>query len=152
MLGGICVMKKIYNKKGFKSGVFLLLISLVSTVLFLKNLSEMNTLKLVKELILMIVTYFIGATSLIRSLNEKYSKEDEIEENDERNKFNTLKSESKAFRISFNACIIFNILFVVLYIMTRIEGLLYAFIGLGLLSTFMLITIIVLSIYYNQKN
>lgn len=142
-------MKKIYNKKGFKSGVFWLLISLVSTVLFLKNLSEMNTLKLIKELVLMTITYFIGATSLIRSLNEKYSKEDEIEEKEEQNKFNILKAESKAFRVSFNACMILNLVFVLLYIMTRIEGVLYAFIGVGLLSTFMLITIIVLSVYYN---
>lgn len=143
------MMKKIYNKKDFKSGVFWLLISLVSTVLFVKNLSEMNTLKLVKELILISITYFIGATSLIISLNEKHSKEDKIQE---KNKFNTLRAESKAFRVSFNACMIFNIIFVLLYIITRIEGLLYAFIGVGLLSTFMLITIIVLTIYYDSKD
>ena len=143
-------MKKIYNKKGLNSGIFWLLLSLVSTVLFFKNLSEMNTLKLFKELIIMIITYFFGATYLIRSLNEKYSKEDEIEENNELNKLNALKAESKAFRISFYACMILYILFAVLYIITKIEGLLCALIGLGLLSTFMFITIIILLVYYNK--
>ena len=73
------------------------------------------------------------------------------EEADERQQLIQLKAESKAFRIFFYTCLIIFLLFILLYIETELEMLLVGFITLGLLSASMLLTIIILSVYYEEK-
>ena len=144
-------MKKIYNRKGFKSGVFLLLISFLSTWLLIKRWGEINQIRLVKDLVLMMITYAVGTISLVRSLNPIYNEGDMREEADERQQLIQLKAESKAFRIFFYTCLIIFLLFILLYIETELEMLLVGFITLVLLSASMLLTIIILSVYYEEK-
>ena len=145
-------MKRIYNRKGFKLGIFYLLLSFLSTWLLIVRCNDLDTMKLIKDIIIMLITYGLGSTCLVRSLSAKWSEEDAREEQDERNKLVTLKAQSTAFKISFNSCLVFELLIVLLYVKTKIEGLLYGFIAVGLLSSLMLITVIGVSIYYEEKH
>lgn len=144
-------MRRIYNKKGFKLGIFYLLLSFLSTWLLIVRWNELYTIKLVKDVIIMLITYGLGGACLLRSLSLKWSEEDVREEQDERNRLNTLKAQSIAFKISFNSCLVFELLIILLYAKTKIEGLLYGFIAIALLSSLMLITIIASLIYYEEK-
>lgn len=144
-------MRKIYNRKGFKSGIFFLVISFLSTWLLIKQWGEIDQFKSVKDLFLMVITYVIGTISLVRSLNQTYSEEDKREEADDRNQLIQLKAQSKAFSICFNTCLILCVIFVLLYIKMKLEVLLGGFVALGLLSTFMLLTMIIVSVYYEEK-
>ncbi len=142
---------KIYHKRNFKYGIFFLVLSLISMWLLVVRWEELNTMRIVKDIACTIISFIIGVIYLVRSLNRELSEEHDREEDSERNHLVTLKAQSKAFTICFYACMILAFLFILLYIWTRIEGLLWGFVGLGLLSTFMFITIVVLSFYYNSK-
>ena len=77
----------------------------------------------------MFISSVLGVTYVVRILNRKLSEEDEHEERSEPSHLVTLKAQSKAFTICFNTCMVLAFLFVLLYVWTQIEGLLWGFVG-----------------------
>lgn len=85
---------KIYNKNKFVYG-------LVSVGLGLFNIvTSVNTAFDVMGVILIVVLFAFGIELIIHSISRKYSKEDKLEELDERNQFIELKTKSKSFRLT----------------------------------------------------
>lgn len=85
---------KIYNKNKFVYG-------LVSVGLGLFNIvTSVNTEFDVMGVILIVVLFAFGIELIIHSISRKFTKEDKLEELDERNQFIVLKTKSKSFRLT----------------------------------------------------
>lgn len=84
---------KIYYRKNFISGIWLVLIGLVLLVLQRKTQADW------KDIVLIGACFFMGGGLLLRSTSPKFSKEDRLEEMDERNQLVQLKNRSCAFQI-----------------------------------------------------
>ena len=98
---------KICNKKSFLSGsVF----SLMGLLLLVTGIWKGFTVKIV---LLMILLFLIGGGEIHRSLSPRLSKIDLLEEQDERNRFITLQSQSRAFLICQTVCFLLMALFLV---------------------------------------
>ncbi len=84
---------KIYSKKKFASGIFMVLLGGANllTDILTDNVE-------IKGLILSIALFLFGFAALRRSLSEKLSREDRLEELDERNKLVELKTKSRSFQ------------------------------------------------------
>ena len=86
---------KIYHKKNFKLGLW----SLVLAALLLA--AGLLRVKFVwQDGVLWAVLSFLGGGNLIRSLSREMSREDKVEELDERNRLVKLKAQSQAYHIS----------------------------------------------------
>ena len=85
---------KIYNKKGFAWGVFLIALGLLNLITsIMRNDLDINSI------ILMAALFFLGFGAIMRGMSQRMAKEDKLEEADERNRLIALKSKSKAFRL-----------------------------------------------------
>lgn len=78
---------KIYNKKTFLFGVFAVALGALNVAAdFVNKKWEVSGIVLAAAL------FFVGIGSLMRSLSQKMSREDKVEEADERNRLIALKS------------------------------------------------------------
>ena len=85
---------KIYNKKGFAWGVFLVALGLLNLITsIMRNDLDINSI------ILMAALFFLGFGAIMRGMSQRMAKEDKLEEADERNRLIALKSKSKAFQL-----------------------------------------------------
>lgn len=86
---------KIYNKKTFMSGVFLIVLGVPTLII---NILEKDVD--VNIVILAVTLSAFGFSSVIRSISCKKTKEDKLDELDERNCLIKLKVQSKSFQIT----------------------------------------------------
>ncbi len=86
---------KIYHKKNFAEGLFMLVLGLLNLS---TGISQSSIT--VKDGIVCAALFLFGGTLLLRSLSRSASRQDKIEAMDERNQLIKLKSESRAFVIS----------------------------------------------------
>ena len=86
---------KIYHKKNFKLGLWSLVLAalLLAAGLWRGNFDW-------KGGVLCALLAFLGGGNLIRSLSREMSREDKVEELDERNRLVKLKAQSQAYHIS----------------------------------------------------
>lgn len=86
---------RIYHKKNFKLGLWSLLLAagLLAAGLWRGNLDW-------KDGVLSALLALLGGGNLIRSLSREKSREDKLEELDERNRLVKLKAQSQAYHIS----------------------------------------------------
>ncbi len=86
---------KIYHKKNFKLGLWSLVLAalLLAAGLWRGNFDW-------KDGVLCALLAFLGGGNLIRSLSREMSREDKVEELDERNRLVKLKAQSQAYHIS----------------------------------------------------
>lgn len=98
---------KIYNKKGLLSGVICTLLGVWSIFWDFGNPNK-NLIVQIRDIVLSIVLLSVGITSFWRAFSKKATKEDFIEENDERNKLIVYKSKSRMLDI------VYGILFIVM--------------------------------------
>lgn len=85
---------KIYHKKNFSIGLWALLLAVLSLALSLRR-GDFDW----KDGVLITLLVFLGAGSLIRSTSRRFSREDKLEEMDERNRLVKLKAQSQAYYI-----------------------------------------------------
>lgn len=98
---------KIYHKKRFAFGA-------VSTALGLLNLATgIKTGIGISDMILILALFLVGGVSITRSLSRKLSREDKLEEMDERNRLIELKSRSRALRLTQGICFVLLLVFLV---------------------------------------
>ncbi len=143
-------MKKIYNKKGFKSGVFFFILAIIGTITISLRFNSLDDLKIIKSIIINTVCFLLAITKIYRSLSFKYSDEDDREE-DERGELVTLKAQSTSFMICFIVCMAISVLLILAYVVKRLEVFLYLYIPFGIMSGIMFITVIVTTLYYESK-
>ena len=138
---------KIYHKKNFLEGAFLL--GLGAANLIAGFLRQDFTLK---GGILCGVLFLLGGTLLARSLSKAASRRDRIEDMDERNQLVRLKSGSKAFAISQTLSFVLILGCVAAYAATRNRDFLGIIVGLGLAWGISAITDIFTFFYYESRN
>jgi len=84
---------KIYHKKNFAFGLFSLFLGVLNLALAALRGFDLKSGVLIALLLIM------GGAGLIRSLSQKYSREDRVEELDERNRLVKLRAQSQTYAI-----------------------------------------------------
>ena len=138
---------KIYNKKVFASGVFMVALGLLNLITsMMRQDFDMNSIILIAAL------FVLGFGSIMRSISQRMAKEDKLEELDERNRLIALKSKSKSFRLTQ---IISFTLMLALLVMGKVsgyEGFIAMGVGLAFAFTISMFAEIFTYMYYESKN
>ena len=138
---------KIYNKKVFASGIFMAALGLLNLIT-----SIMRKALDINSIILIAALFVLGFGSIMRSMSQRITKEDKLEELDERNRLITLKSKSKSFQLTQ---MISFILMLVLLVMGKVfdyEGFIAMGVGLAFAFTISMFAEIFTYMYYESKN
>ncbi len=138
---------KIYNKKVFASGVFMVALGLLNLIT-----SMMRQDFDINSIILIAALFVLGFGSIMRSISQRMAKEDKLEELDERNRLIALKSKSKSFRLTQ---IISFALMLALLVMGKVsgyEGFIAMGVGLAFAFAISMFTEIFTYMYYESKN
>jgi len=143
--------KKIYNKKKFWSGIVFLLIAVVGIPLDIIRSDDLSAMRNIKHVLMDTFCVLLGVTEVYRSLSNSCTKEDQ-QNDDEREKLITLKSKSSAFSITFYICATIAVLTVLAFAKTKQEEFVGIFVGIGIVSTIMIITEISCYFYHDKRN
>lgn len=138
---------KIYNRKKFAVGVLVILLATVNLLM-----DVVNQTTDVNGIILVTALYLFGFGAVLRSLSKKLTREDKLEELDERNQLIALKSKSKAFVL---AEVISFVLMLGLLVMGKVSGnteLIAIGVGLAFAVAILMLTELFTSMYYEEKN
>lgn len=138
---------KIYSKKKFAFGVFLVVLGAANLVLDI-----INRMLDIKGIIIVAALLLIGAGEIMSSLSQKMTREDKLEGLDERNKLITLESKSKAFQLTQGISFCLMLAF---FVMGKVSGEdLFISIGLGLgfAYTISMFTELFTYFYYEKHN
>ena len=138
---------KIYSKKSFAGGAFMVALGTLNLITDLMNQTfEIN------DIVLVIALYFLGGGMIIRSLSRKCTREDKLDEMDERNQLIALKSQSKSLRLTQ---IISFLLMLALLVMGKIsgyDGFISMGVGMAFAFSISMFTEIFTFMYYEHKN
>jgi len=145
------MIKKIYNKKKFFSGIIFLLVATFSVPTTIIRFNDLNALRNTKNIIIDIICILIGITEVYRSLSIKCVEEDE-KNNDERENLVKMKSKSSAFNITFSICLTITVICMVALALTKNILLGGIFIGICIVPVIMIIAEISSSFYHNKRN
>ena len=138
---------KIYNKKTFVSGVFLIALGVLNVIT-----SAVTKGFDIESILLIVALFALGAASILRSTSQKMAKEDKIEGRDERNRLIDWKSKSKAFELT--RILSFVLMLVLMVIGKVINEKMLIFMGAGLAIAFAISMFaeIFTYVYYESKN
>lgn len=142
---------KIYNKKGFVWGVFWLTLGVCGLVMELFIHPSDFLPETVKGIIIYSILVLIGLTGFLRAFSVKATREDFIEENDERNKLINLKSEAKTNRLMLGVYVLFVIFGGIGFYCTEELGWAVVCVVALLQITIWFITSIVTFMYYEKR-
>lgn len=138
---------KIYNKALFASGVFMLALSTINLVMnIMQNDVDTNTL------ILVIVLFVLGLSSVTRSVSRQKTREDRLEQRDERNQLVELKSKSKSFQLTQTIAFVFMLIFFVAGKLSGDTNFVAMGVGLGFVFTISMFAELFTYLYYEAKN
>lgn len=138
---------KIYNRKKFASGIFLLLLGLLRfTPLFAGREWD------VKSIFWTAVLLLLGVSELVHSLSSRLTRQDKLEERDERNRLVDWKAKSMTLKITHAIYLVLGWIFLIMGVIRQAD--IVMAVGLGLLFTFPIgmFTELFTSIYYESKN
>ena len=133
-----------HRKKNFTFGLFALLLGALNLARSALQGFDRNDGVLVGLLLL------LAGASVVRSLSPRWSREDKVEERDERNQLVKLKSRSRAYYISQIAFLAAELVLIAWGKTTGQETLIY--VGLGLMAAFFisLVTDFFTWVYYDE--
>ena len=138
---------KIYNKKKFAFGVGMTVLGTANLILDIVN----NSLD-VKSVIIILALFLFGIGDIMRSLSQKMSREDKVDELDERNQFIALKSKSKAFRLTQIISFILMVILLVAGKTTGYDGFIAIAVGLAFSFSISMFSEIFAYFHYETKN
>jgi len=150
---------KIYNKKGFWSGVFFLVLAVTSIPIMMNNSHDWNSARNIKSIIVTIFCVFIGLGQVLRGLDSKCTEEDE-QNDDERQRLVDLKTKSSAYTASLYFCIVLSLLLAItigvkksdtLLGVATFNGLIGILVGVGITTSIMFIAAIAANIYHDNR-
>lgn len=141
---------KIYNRKGFIWGIVWTVLGGLRLLLLVIQPEDM-TAQLVKGIIVGVVLLTLGLSGFTRALSKQATREDRIEENDERNKLVRLKSKARVNDVMFWTMIALIVCGVIGYYMT--DNIAWAFLAFAPLLQVIVYfwSSIILSIYYERR-
>ncbi|MFR3822245.1 MULTISPECIES: hypothetical protein [Hungatella] len=137
---------KIYNKKKFGSGFICIVLGV------LNFLACFSTGFDVSGMVITLALLFIGGGSVMRSFSRNMSREDKLDELDERNRLIDLKTKSRAFRLTQAICFGLMLLFLVMGKMSGEILLISAGVGLAFAYAVSMFTEIFTYLYYEKRN
>lgn len=138
---------KIYNKKMFVSGVLMVLLGVLNLVF---NIIEKDIDA--SMIIVDVVLFVFGFSAMIRSLSYKKTKEDKLDNMDERNCLIKFKSQSKSFQITQ---VLSSIVMFLLLIMGKVSGsekFIFMGVGMAFLLSISMLAELFTAVYYEAKN
>ena len=140
---------KIYNRKGFLSGLFSA--ALGTALLFIEVQNGFDSFQ-PKNTLLAIVCLLVGLTAVVRSMSRRLSREDKILLLDERSQLVTLKSRSRAFRITQGVCLVLMFLFLLLGAAKNFDGAVFLGLGFAFSISVSYFSELFSYLYYESKN
>lgn len=142
---------KIYNKKGFAWGIFWLVLGVSALVADLWINPDDFLPKTIKDVIIDFIILIMGLVGFLRAFSAKATREDIIEENDERNKLVKIKTKARVNDVMFWTMIVFLVVGVVGYYWT--DNIAWAFLAFApILQMIVYVwSSIFISIYYEHR-
>lgn len=137
---------KIYNRKKFVSGAFCILLGallLVTSALRHGNASSWA---------LALVLIALGAGELARSLSKTWTKEDKLEEWDERNRFIDWNAKSRAFQLTQGISFVLMLAMLAMGKVSGYEGFVYIGVGLAFAWSISMFSELFAHLYYEFKH
>lgn len=141
---------KIYNKKGFLSGIFWSILAFWN-IFHDFGSPDPNTLVQIRDSILSVILLFLGISSFWRAFSKQATKEDLIEEHDERNRLIKYKSQSRMLDIAYGILFAFTVCGMIGFKLTAQMMWLSLFIIPGFLLGLFLIIEIFVTLYYEKR-
>lgn len=138
---------KIYNKKSFAEGIFILALGTLLLVMDCIN----HTFE-VKGAVLIFALYFFGGGLLVHSLSRKLTREDRLDQMDERNQLIEWKSKRKAFQLTQILSFALMLALLVIGKISGIESLIAIAVGLAFAFAISMLTEVFSFMYYESKN
>ncbi len=127
---------KLYNKKGLVFGLFWTILGVSALVLELVRPSG-NTAVFIRDIVLFSLLILFGVRQVVRAFSRAATREDMLEERDERNRFIKLKTGSTMFKVAEVLLFLWTVASMVGYGFTRddiwVMGVLVSGLTLGLL-------------------
>ena len=127
---------KLYNKKGLVFGLFWTILGVSALVLELVRPSG-NTAVFIRDIVLFSLLILFGVRQVVRAFSRAATREDMLEERNERNRFIKLKTGSIMFKVAEVMLFLWTVASMVGYGFTRddiwVMGVLVAGLTLGLL-------------------
>ena len=127
---------KLYNKKGLVFGLFWTILGVSALVLELVRPSG-NTAVFIRDIVLFSLLILFGVRQVVRAFSRAATREDMLEERDERNRFIKLKTGSIMFKVAEVMLFLWTVASMVGYGFTRddiwVMGVLVSGLTLGLL-------------------
>lgn len=138
---------RIYNKKLFWSGAFMMVLGLINLIT-----SIMTKALDISYIFLIAALMIMGFASIMRSTSRRRAREDKREELDERNRLIELKSKSKSFQLTHSISFIAMLTFIIMGKMSGYEGFLAVGVGLAFSLVISMFTEFFTYMYYESKN
>ncbi len=140
---------KIYNKKGFVLGVIWTFLAVWNIILDFSS-PDSNSLVQIKDSILSVFLLLLGITSFFRAFSKKATREDIIEQRDERNRLINYKSKSRMLDIAYSVLFVFMVCGMIGFKTTANMVWFAVFIIPGFLLGLFLIVEIFVKLYYER--
>lgn len=140
---------KIYNRKGFFSGIFT---ASIGAALLAAGAHTGFERFDYKDVALVGFCLLIGFMTIARSMSHNLSREDKIFELDERNQLVGLKSRSRAFGITQVVCLVLMFLFIVLGVWKDFDGAVFLGLGFAVTVSVSCFAELFAYFYYDSKN
>lgn len=141
---------KIYNKKGFGHGMVLAVLGVVRLVMLVVAPEE-QWAQLMKGLILGLVFLLLGLMMLLRALSKSATREDIIDDNDERNILIKLKVQACTASVLCLTFVLFMVVGLVGFVMTNNEAWTLVFTVPAVFLIVYIIASIVATVYYEKR-
>lgn len=138
---------KIYNKKVFASGIFMVALGVINLVADIVN-GKVD----MKGIILISALFLFGLGTTMRSLSRKLTREDKLDELDERNQLIELKSKSKSFRLTQRISFLLMLALLVMGKVSAYEGFIAIGVGLAFSLAISMFAELFTYMYYESKN
>ena len=138
---------RIYNKKKFSSGGSCIVLSalILITAVLQQNID-------ISRWVLAFALLVIGGSEIIRSLSKRMTKEDRLDELDERNSLIAWKSKSRAFELTQSISFILMLALLVMGKVSGYVGFIYMGVGLAFAFPISFFAEIFAYLYYEVKN
>lgn len=140
---------KIYNKKGFWLGIFWVLLAIGCAVADLRR-PDPNMLIRVRDWVLTVFVFLLGISSFWRAFSRSATREDRIEEMDERNRLVEVKSKARMLDFVYGTLFVLVVGGLIGFQVTASEVWLALFIIPGFLLGLFVLVHIFIKLYYNK--
>lgn len=140
----------IYNKSGFVWGIIWTILG-VARLALLVIVPEDSTAQLIKGLVLGVFMLILGVTMFRRAFSKQATREDRIEQRDERNKLVTLKAQARTSTVLLWTIVVFMAAGFVGYMVTNNVAWAFVFTVPAVFLIVYMFSIIGLTIYYEHR-